>query len=137
MNILVALLAGTALAFGVDYLMFGVFFADQMSEVEKFFGSVMYPPDQRPSEMWFVVYELMRMGIIGMIIFQKPLTGMAAFAWGAAAAVLITGCIDFWWLMMFNDPNSNLGTVAMECVMGGIICGLCAWLMSWVYTKMS
>lgn len=137
MNILVALLVGTALAFGVDWLMFGVFFQDAMAETEKFYASVMHPKDQQPSNMWFAVYELMRMGLIGMIIFQKPLRGLTAFAWGAAAAILITGCVDFWWLMMFNDPNTTIGTVAMECAMGGVIAGISAWLMSWVYAKMS
>jgi len=129
--------AGTLLAFGIDFLMYGVFMADSMKEMEKFYASVMYPEGQRPSEAWFIVYELCRMLIIGMVVLQRPMKGLSSFVWGFAVSSLLTICMDFWWMMFFNDPNMSVGHVAMEAVMGGVIMGLCAWLMSMVYSKLS
>lgn len=128
-----ALIAGSLVAWGIDYLMYHVIFKDSMGEMEKIFASVTYPEGQEPSQAWFIVYELCRMAIVALIVLQRPMTGAAAFIWGLIASGLTIIVMDFWWVMMF--PSMTFGYMAMDVVSGSILGGLYGWIMAFVYSK--
>jgi hypothetical protein len=128
-----ALLAGSLVAWGVDFLMYEVIFKDSMADMNKTFASVMYAEGQGPSHAWFIVYEVCRMAIVALIILQRPMMGFAAFIWGLLAAGLTIVIMDFWWVMMF--PAMNFSYMFMDVASGAVLGGVFGWLMAFVYSK--
>lgn len=128
-----ALIAGSLVAWGMDYLLYEVIFKDSMAEMEKVFASVTYPVGEGPSHAWFIVYELCRMAIVALIVLQRPMTGAAAYVWGFIATGLTIIVMDFWWVMMF--PSMTFSYLAMDVITGAILGGLYGWIMAFVYSK--
>lgn len=128
-----ALIAGSIVAWGVDYLMYEVIFKDSMAEMMKAMASVTYPEGQGPSHAWSIIYELCRMAIVAFIVLQRPMMGAAAFVWGLIASGLTIIVMDFWWVMLF--PTWTFSSLAIDVVSGSILGGVYGWIMAFVYSK--
>jgi hypothetical protein len=118
-------------------LLYGAYYAPMADEMAKFmekFNGSAYPADKAPGMAWYLILSLVQALIIALVVFPRQVRLGGAFAWGAITGLLMGIATNFGWVMTF--PFVELPWIAIECVVAGIISGLVAIVMQFIYNRM-
>lgn len=128
-----AALAATILAYALDTVYYMTMV--DMAKMNAQFGALAYTMETMPNPAWYLLYELARVIAIGLVILQRPMSGMGAAMWGGLLSFLMFFVSMFGWVMTFVGVHVD-GSIISEGVACTVIGALSAWVMAFVYNKL-
>jgi hypothetical protein len=127
----IATLVGTIIFFLIDGVYYGVIMADAGKEFMESIGAT--EPEGSTAMISYFAMELVRAGILAVVLFQRPLSGMQAATWAAVISALVSIWASFGWAMSF--PQVTMSWVLMDTAIGAVIGGVVGWVMAWLYGR--